>query len=475
MKKWVGVAISTALLAAACSGGGGGKSSAGTATGGTGGTNAPGATKPPAKGACPVGAVAASAQKPVQITMWHSMTQANLQTLTKLTDQFNASHPDIHVNLVNQTSYEDTLTKYKAVLGGGQRPDVVQVQDVDQQLVIDSRSTLPVQDCIAAEHTDTSDFMAKALSYYTVQGTLYSLPFALSNPVLYYNKAAFVKAGLDPNTPPATLDDLRADSQKIVQSGAAKYGLALKDDPWHLEEWSAMAGALYANNGNGRTGRATAAEFGGPVGQQVYSWLSGMARDKLAESTPFVGFDNLLAIGNNVAAMTIDTSAALGTIFSVLATGQYKNVTLGVAPLPGPVAGGPTIPAGSSLFVTSGTSPAREEAAFMFAEWLTEAPQQAQWAAGTGYMPVRTSAVSLPALQQAWAARPELRVAYDQLTRGANTVAAQGPVIGDMEGVRTDVENAETKLFQGSDPATTLKQLVSDANSVISDYNARVG
>jgi len=469
MRKWIVPALCAGLLAAACSGG----SSSSHTTGGQ-GTAAPPTTKV-AKGACPVGAVVASAQKPVQITMWHSMTQANLQTLTKLTDQFNSTHSDIHVNLVNQTSYEDTLTKYKAVLAGGQRPDVVQIQDVDQQLVIDSRSTLPAQDCITGEHVDTSDFVPKALSYYTVQGTLSSIPFALSNPVLYYNKAAFTKAGLDPNTPPATLDELRADAQKIVQTGAAKFGLALKDDPWHLEEWSAMAGSLYANNGNGRTARATAVEFGGPVGQQVYAWLAGMARDKLAESTPFTGFDNLLAIGNNVAAMTIDTSAALGTIFAVLATGQYKNVTLGVAPLPGPVAAGPTIPAGSSLFVVAQTSPARQEAAFTFAEWLSEPPQQAVWAAGTGYMPVRTSAVSLPALQQAWTARPELRVAYDQLTRGANTVAAQGPVIGDMEGVRTAAENAETTLFHGADPVSTLKQLVSSANSVISDYNSRVG
>jgi len=44
-----------------------------------------------------------------------------------------------------------------------------------------------------------------------------------------------------------------------------------------------------------------------------------------------------------------------------------------------------------------------------------------------------------------------------------------------MEGVRTAAENAETNLFHGADPVSTLKQLVSSANSVISDYNSRVG
>jgi hypothetical protein len=77
-------------------------------------------------------------------------------------------------------------------------------------------------------------------------------------------------------------------------------------------------------------------------------------------------------------------------------------------------------------------------------------------------------------LQQAWAARPQLRIAYDQILNGANDLAAQGPVIGDMEGVRTAVENAETELFQGADPTTTLQKLVTEANSVISDYESRI-
>ena len=484
--------VTVSLVAlAACSGGGhrsaaAGATSVGSSAGGPpasgpsgsgpsgSGPSTPGSPAPGLAAQCPVGAVSKAA-KPVQITLWHSMVQANLATLTTLTNQFNTTHPEIHVNLVNQTSYADTLTKYKAVLGGGQRPDLVQIQEVDQQLVIDSRSILPAQACVEAEHTDLSGFVPRVLSYYTVRGVQYSVPFATSNPVFYYNKLAFQKAGLDPNQPPTTLDELRADAQKLVASGTVKFGLALKNDPWHLEEWSAMAGALYANNGNGRAGRATAVAFGGPTGQQIYTWIAGMAHDKLAESTPATGFDNLLAIGNNVAAMTIDTSAALGTIFQVLGTGQYKNVELGVAPLPGPVAGGPTIPAGSSLFVVNGTSPAREEAAYQFAEWLSEAPQQAVWAAGTGYLPVRTSAVGQPVLAQAWAARPQLRIAYDQVTAGPDTPAADGPVIGDMEGVRAVVTDAETRLFQGADPTSTLQNLVTQADGVIKDYESRIG
>src|SRR5690348_8668994 len=65
--------------------------------------------------ACPLSALAKAA-KPVQITMWHSMTRENQATLQALTDKFNASQTDVHVALVNQVDYPTTFQKYKAGL-----------------------------------------------------------------------------------------------------------------------------------------------------------------------------------------------------------------------------------------------------------------------------------------------------------------------------------------------------------------------
>ena len=64
-----------------------------------------------------------------------------------------------------------------------------------------------------------------------------------------------------------------------------------------------------------------------------------MVKDGLATTNPDLGtgtFDNLLGIQSGSHAMAIDTSAALGTIKSVLAGGNVPNVELGVAPMPAP-------------------------------------------------------------------------------------------------------------------------------------------
>ena len=452
------------VVAAACGGGGSG-------------TSSPGGSQQPTDLAaqCPVGALGKAATKPVQITMWHSMTRANQETLQQLTDKFNSSQTDVHVNLVNQTSYEDTLTKFKAALGGGDLPDLVQIQDVDQQLVIDSKALLPAQACIDAEHVDQSTILPRIKSYYTVQGVQWAVPFSISNPILYFNKKAFVKAGLDPNNPPTTLDELRAASQKIVDSGAAKYGLALKEDPWYFEEWMAMAGETYADHGNGREGRATKVQFDGQQGQAIAQWISGMAKDQLAEGVDRGGFDNLLALGNNVAAMTMDTSAALGTITQVLGSGQYPDVELGAATLPGPPGGGGTVVAGSALYLVNKSAPERQEASFEFATFLASAQSQSTWAAGTGYIPIRTDAATLEPISTTWAQNPLYRIAFDQLQRGTDNAASAGPVIGAMEPVRDAVVNAEQSIFQGSDPTAALNGAAATANAAITDYESRLG
>ena len=372
--------------------------------------------------------------------MWHSMNRANEETLQALTDKFNASQSDVRVKLVNQTTYGDTFTKYRAGLSSGDLPDIVQLKDTELQGMIDSQSVVPIAACIKADKYDTTDFIPRVLDYYTVKGTLYGMPFNVSNPVLYYNKQAFQKAGLDPNKPPATLDEVRAASQKLVDTGTTKYGYAIKVDPWYLEQWLSKAGLPFVDNGNGSN------------------------------------IDDMLAIGAGNAGMTIETSANLGTILDVLGSGQFPNVTVGVAPMPGPVGKGGILVGGAALYVPKKSSPEKQAAAWKFIKFLNEPANQAQWAVGTGYVPIRKSALDDPTLKAAWAKTPEYKVAYDQLVTGVNNVATAGPVFGAYDDVRDTVVNSITAMLtSGTDPKTALHQAATKANEQIAAYNARIG
>jgi sn-glycerol 3-phosphate transport system substrate-binding protein len=465
----IALAVALALATGACGGGSG----SGSSTGGAG-------TTAPKLPACPLDALQ-RAPKPVEITYWHAMTRANEDELKKLTAQFNAGQHDVHVTLSAAASYPDNFTRFKAGLSTGALPDLLQGEDTTLQAMIDTKSILPAASCLQADNATTKDFVPRVVAYYSVGGVLYPMPFNDSNPILYYNKAVFAKAGLDPAKPPVTMDDVTADARKIVESGAAQYGLAFKTDSWPIEHWLAKSGHTIVDNGNGRSARATAVTFDDPTGVRIFSWLDDMVKAKTALNTGTAEIDHYLAVGNGRAAMTIDTSAALGTIKQLFAAGQYKNVALGAAAMPGPDSpDGGVLVGGAANYIINRSSPAQQAAAYEFAKFLASAKSQSEWAAATGYVPVSQAAVTMAPLATTYAQQPEYKVAYDQLLQGPENDATAGPVVGAYgakgEGLRGAIIDALARMFGGrATPQQAVADAAKQANAAIEEYNGRVG
>jgi sn-glycerol 3-phosphate transport system substrate-binding protein len=427
---------------------------------------------------CPLSALD-KADGTVEITMWHSMPRANGATLQQLADEFNSSQDKVNVTLVDQVTYQDTLEKYVAGLSTGDLPDLAQIGDGDTQQMIDTQSVLPAQACVKADKYDLSGHLERVIDYYTVDKTLWPMPFNVSGPVLYYDENAFTAAGLDPTDPPKTLDDIKADSQTIVDAGVAPAGYGLKTEPGYLEQYLAKANKEYVNNGNGRNDRATDTVFDNKTGVDVYTWMQEMVDEGLAKVNSDEGgsvFDNLLGNGNGTHDMTTETSASLGTISEVLDSGAYPNVKLGVAPMPGPTGKGGVVVDGAALWISNKSEPAKQAAAWEFAKFLNTADSQATWAAGTGYVPIVTAAADSSAVQELWARIPGYKVAYDQLLTGASNLATAGPIIGDYTGVQNAVRESWQRMFsEGTSPKSAIKEAADASDSAMQEYNSRVG
>jgi sn-glycerol 3-phosphate transport system substrate-binding protein len=204
-------------------------------------TTTPLADLPP----CPVDALDAVAG-PVEVTFWHAMTSENEKALIELTDAYNAGQAEVRVRLENQGGYKQTLDKYSQS-SQSSRPDMVMLPEYTVQQMADSGSVIPVGACIEASGFDTSAFLDRALLSYQTEGVQWSLPFNVSAPVLFYNKTAFVNAGLDPDDPPVSLDELRTVSQALVDAPGDGVGMAFDSGVdsgggWFIEQWFARAG-----------------------------------------------------------------------------------------------------------------------------------------------------------------------------------------------------------------------------------------
>ncbi|HEY5011184.1 MAG TPA: ABC transporter substrate-binding protein [Acidimicrobiia bacterium] len=461
------VAVALSLTLAACGG-----SSKTTST--TPGSTGAGKVNPADCGL----AAFAKATKPVEVTFWHEMSRANADWLVAATKTFNASQHDVHVTLVQFANYQDLLTKYLAGLSTKDLPDLFHPEDTTVQRMIDSQSVTPVQACVDADHYPLSKLLPRATAYFSYQKVLYGMPWSLSNPILWYNKTAFTKAGLDPNKPPRTLAEVEADSQKIVSSGAAKHGIALRVEPYIFEFLNAKSGGTLVNNGNGRTARATAATIDSPIAKQIWTWWNDMVRRGLALNTGGAtgNIDHMLAIGSGDAAMTMEASGVLGTVKQVLEQGQYKTVRIGTAPLPS-ISGGGGVPVGDgSLWISKASAPEKKAAAWQFVKFLASAQEQASVAVEGGFAPIRSDATTIPTLAQKWAREPYFRVSYDQLTTGAEDAATAGSLIGDYQGVRDAVKDGMLSMLTGGlTPAAALQKAQREADAAIKAYNDRLG
>jgi sn-glycerol 3-phosphate transport system substrate-binding protein len=427
---------------------------------------------------CDTGALK-DASAPVNITFWYSGLKAsNVDALKALTDEYNASQQKVHVALEFQGNYDEGSSKYLTALRGGTLPNLVMLEETRVQLMVDSKSMVPAGACADDAGYSFSDYVPAVLKEFTIGDQLWPMPFNVSNPVLYYDKNDFRKAGLDPEKPPATFDEVVAAAQAIKKSGAAGAGIAWEMQPWYVEQWFSKDGKTIVDHVNGREGRAEKATLDNATGQKIYEFVDQLFKQGLALNVGRneSGTDTLLAVGKGDAAMAIGTSAALGTIYDIQAAGQFTDVTVGVGPLPGPDAdnGGVTVGGGAVWLVGKGKSDAEKAATWDYVKWLDEPEQQARWHKLTGYIPIRKAAIKLPEVADLWKTRPTYKVAYDQLLR--SRLEQGGPSIGPYKEFRDAIRSSlEELVLNHVAPKAALTKAQKEADEAIESYNTRIG
>lgn len=418
------------------------------------------------------------ATSPVNVTFWHVQAEADATNLQALADEFNGSQSKVRVKLVQQQDYPGEMQKWQAGLTTGDLPDVAQMEDTTVQRLVDGQSTIPVADCVEADNFDLSDFSKRSLAFYTDAGLLQSMAWSVSNVALFYNKIDFRKAGLDPDHPPTTLDEVERAAKQIVDSRVDPHGISLKVAPYFFEFWGAKAGQTLVNNGNGRKARTTKATIDTPTGLSIWTWWKRMVDSGLAINigTDPTTIDHFIALANHQAAMTIESNANLARINEALASGTWKDLEIGLAPLPGLRATG-AVPIGDgSLWISKKSSLAKRGAAWQWIKFLVSKKAQVTWHTEKGSVPTRISVSTDPTVKALWAQHPEFAVGWDQLQQGPLDDSTSGSLIGPYQEVRDAITNGIVAMLDGkATAAQALSKTQTEADVAITDYNERVG
>jgi sn-glycerol 3-phosphate transport system substrate-binding protein len=424
---------------------------------------------------------ASPAAGPVTIELWHSEVASNLEAVNALVDRFNASQDEVKVRASFQGTYDDAMAKLVASLPTGNVPALMFPGDTYMQLMIDSGAAAPIQDFVDRDGYDLSDLDEKGVQYYTSQGTLWAMPFTMEIPLLYYNKITFREVGLDPEKPPQDLEELRQYSEKILKrdgsGNVVRSGIALDIARWP-ERILSGNGELWVDNENGREGRATKVLFDNDTGRWFYQWWHDMIDSGLAFNVgrnPSAA-DALLAIAADRAPMAFANTGALRSVIDALEAG-VQGVEVGISPLPGVPGGiGQTSITSYGLWILNVRPKEEQEAAWKFIKWLVEPEQQAEWFAGSGYLPISRSSVDLPAAQDAVARYPLFKEALDLYLNAPATPTSLMAVLGPVKEVDEAVYSSVEAMLSGAkDPDQALADAAAESDQAISEYNRRLG
>lgn len=439
-----------------------------------------------------------AAQEPVTIEFVHifgSEGDIRADVIQAIADDFMAQNPNVTVVIRSpSTTYEELFNAVLLSAEQGRAPHVVQVEEGLTQLAIDSGFFLPIGELASeAQLAELEDILDVVRNFYNVDGTTWSVPWNSSNPVLYYNKSMTDALGIQiSSTEPLTFDAILAICEGVLMARAAiptlTHCMNWPMASWFPEQWMAMQNALFVNNDNGRSGRATEANFDSPEMLRIAEFYRQMAERGFYTYTGTPGDYNGegALFGTGATALHINSTAGITLFVQGFAA---AGVDLGIAPLPIPgedATNGVTI-GGASVWVTAGHSDAETQAAVDFIFFLTSAENDIRWHQGSGYFPNRVSSIEYltvggyidPATGQevSWFETfPFFRIAVDQLMNSAGTIANAGAIIGPATEVRAAlVQGLQSIVDGGVDPAEAMAAAKARADAVLAEYNALIG
>jgi len=318
------------------------------------------------------------------------------------------------------------------------------------------------------------------LAYYTVDGKQASMPFNTSTPMLYYNKDMFRAAGLDPEKPPRTFEEVweaaRVLTQKDASGNVVVSGISMSIYGWFFEQFLAVSGGYYANNANGRDALATEATFNGPEGVAILDWWKGMWDEGLMGNYGRVNADVRTAFYAEQTAMFVDSTAVLRGAMDTV-DGKFE---IGTAYLPRPneaafdTSG--TIIGGGSLWIINASTPAEQACAWEFIKYQASPEQQAYWHTMSGYFPIRDTAYDVPLATEWREQYPQFKTAVDQLHIAPNNRVTQGGLIGVFPTARQTIEGAIEEVLAGvATPQEALDKAAKIVTDAIEEYNISMG
>jgi len=383
--------------------------------------------------------------------------------LTKIVDSmvadFMKENPDIKVNAIYAGNYNDARIKAFAALQSGKPAQLSVMFSIDIYELIEQDAIIAFDDIVETpeEKAWLDSFYPTLMENGRTAGKTWGIPFQRSTIVMYYNKDAFRAAGIDPDQPPATWQQLVDVGKKLTTSDGSQWGVMIPSTGYPY--W--MFGALAMQNGQvlmNDAGNET--YFDNPAVIEALQFWRDLGTKHKVMPAGTIEWGTLRQ--NFLEGKTAIMWHSTGNLTIVKNKASFD---FGVAMLPASKRRG-TPTGGGNFYIFKQTSAAERKAAMRLIKFMTSPERSAEWSMKTGYMGISPAAYETSKLQAYVKDFPYAAVARDQLKYATAELSTY-----QTGRIRKALDDAIQAALTGSkSPETALKEAQSLSERLLKPY-----
>lgn len=392
----------------------------------------------------------------VTIEYWHTNSETRGgPTVEAQIQAFNEANPDIEVVGRYNDGYDGLMQNLQADAAAGNTPDLVQVSYSNLEYFPNNFSyTAP--DELMEQYSDNPDFISESFAENIIslgtdsQGDLVGFPYAVSNPILYYNKDILAAAGL--TEAPETWEELQEYALTIKETTGKSAFHLQENDTWALQALLECNGGSFLTWTDG-TPECTIADPASADAFQLYADMTLVDKTSVHISTD----EALQAFNAGELGMLASSCANLAGIE------ESASFEIGTAPFPVFEGEKRVVPAGGCVLAVTSQDDAKKEAVAKFIEFLYEDDNIVDWVDGTGYVAPTNSALESEGMQQL--------LAEDSLREAASSqvedIIPWAAFPGDS-GLQAQqfISDARDQILNGEDINTALTECQDSINAL---------
>ncbi len=378
----------------------------------------------------------------IHLTLWQGINPPkNRDVFQKLVDRFNQTNTDVQVESLYAGQLDQQLPKILTAVVGNAAPDILAFYPQLTGQFVEMGAIVPIEDWLDTL-PNKSDISPNLFEELKLDGHIWSVPLYTSNIGIFYRPKLFEKAGI--TQIPKTWEELREVSKKLTEdrngdNRPEQYGMLL---PLGKGEWTVFCWFPFLLSAGGEVVQNNRPNLLNPGALAALQFWQDLLKDGSAVlSAPERGYEEDSFINGRVAMQLTGPWTYI----------MKNNVDYGVFPIPASTERATVLGTGN-LFVMK-TTPAREQAALKFLEYVLSEEFQTEFSIGTGFLPVNVKAAKSKAYQEFVEHQPVLKVFLEQMT-----VAHARPIIAGYNSLSESLGRAIEATLMGGSPQKALQK-----------------